>query len=148
MKYIAAVNRGDMYTAQQMVEEAAARAGYRIRAYHWTETEFTTFDKKTQGGNYPGFSEGLFFFTNKKRTAKVEDITSTTPAFEHGIPGDVSTGTVSHNQQGDNGQTGQSGVRHSVTELDQAYMAAVERGMGTQQNGIRFVHGESRKPYC
>ena len=126
--YMSAVERGDMETADRMVEEAAAKAGYTIRAYHGTEPEFTTFDKKTQGGNYPGFSEGLFFFTNRKRTTKVEDITSTTPAFEHGIPGDVSTGSVSHNQQGDNSQSGQSSVRNSIDEADREYMAAVERG--------------------
>ena len=44
LKYIAAVNRGDMYTAQQMVEEAAEKAGYTMRVYHGTPTGgFTTF---------------------------------------------------------------------------------------------------------
>lgn len=35
-KYLEAVKSGDMETAQRMVEEAAERGGYTIRAYHGT----------------------------------------------------------------------------------------------------------------
>ena len=42
--YLAAVQRGDMTTAQRMVDEAAAARGYTLRAYHGTPTAgFTVF---------------------------------------------------------------------------------------------------------
>ena len=45
-QYLDAVQRGDMSTAKQMVQEAAWVAGYRIPVYHFTESEepFTSFD--------------------------------------------------------------------------------------------------------
>jgi hypothetical protein len=44
--YLAAVERGDMDTAQRMVDEAANAAGYRIKGYHGTPNEkFTKFRK-------------------------------------------------------------------------------------------------------
>lgn len=41
--YMAAVNSGDMETAQRMVDEAAKAAGYTIEAYHGTTEEFNEF---------------------------------------------------------------------------------------------------------
>jgi hypothetical protein len=43
--YLAAVERGDMETAQRMVDEAAGAAGYDVAAYHGTagKNEFTEF---------------------------------------------------------------------------------------------------------
>lgn len=38
-RYMDAVNSGDMETAQQMVDEAAAAAGYTIKAYHGTTNQ-------------------------------------------------------------------------------------------------------------
>ena len=42
--YLDAVKRGDLQTAQRMVDEAAKKAGYTIEAYHGTQAEFTVFD--------------------------------------------------------------------------------------------------------
>ena len=42
--YLDAVRKGDMETAQRMVDEAARRTGYVFRGYHGTPTgEFTVF---------------------------------------------------------------------------------------------------------
>lgn len=41
--YLAAVERGDMETAQKMVDEAARKAGYTIHAYHGTQADFNVF---------------------------------------------------------------------------------------------------------
>lgn len=47
-EYLAAVERGDMETAQRMVDEAAARAGYTIKAYHGTTAKrFNEFNKNS-----------------------------------------------------------------------------------------------------
>jgi hypothetical protein len=43
-EYMAAVERGDMTTAQRMVDEAAKAAGYTIPVYHFTDETFTAFD--------------------------------------------------------------------------------------------------------
>lgn len=49
--YMAAVNSGDMETAQRMVDEAAKAAGYTEKAYHGTDAfGFTEFDME-QGQN-------------------------------------------------------------------------------------------------
>jgi hypothetical protein len=48
---MAAVERGDMETAQRMVDEAAKAAGYTIPVYHFTDESFTAFDvQKGQAG--------------------------------------------------------------------------------------------------
>ena len=47
-KYLDAVNRGDMETAQRMVDEAANVEGFKTKAYHKTWDSFTEF---IQGGN-------------------------------------------------------------------------------------------------
>lgn len=62
--YMEAVKRGDMKTAQKMVDEAAKKAGYTIKAYHGTSADFTVFDKdylgsSTRGG--AGTQYGFFF---------------------------------------------------------------------------------------
>ena len=59
-KYMAAVNSGDMKTAQKMVDEAAADAGWRPRhTYHGTRAYgFTVFDKSkadVEGNSGAGF---------------------------------------------------------------------------------------------
>lgn len=43
-EYMAAVERGDMATAQRMVDEAARANGYTIPVYHFTDETFTSFD--------------------------------------------------------------------------------------------------------
>lgn len=62
--YLDAVYRGDMETAQRMVDEAAKAAGYTTKAYHGTRSEFTKFDIVRSGANYDGWSQfgkGLYF---------------------------------------------------------------------------------------
>ena len=56
--YLDAVNRGDMETAQRMVDEAAMAAGYDTKAYHGTPNGgFTVFGgKKTRNGAPPAGS--------------------------------------------------------------------------------------------
>lgn len=64
--YLDAVNRGDMVTAQRMVDEAAKEAGYTIKAYHGTRNSFTVFDHSRIGNNYKGWSKygnGFYFAT-------------------------------------------------------------------------------------
>ncbi len=55
--YFNAINRGDMETAQKMVENAAKRAGYITIAYHGTNAEFYVFDK----GKFGLFDNGSKF---------------------------------------------------------------------------------------
>ena len=42
-EYLSAVERGDMETAQKMVDEAAKEAGYTVKAYHGTREDFNEF---------------------------------------------------------------------------------------------------------
>lgn len=65
--YLAAVDRGDMETAQKMVDEAAKRAGYKKETYHGTEHIFTVFQE--YGGNEIGYHVG----TKKAAESRVKD---------------------------------------------------------------------------
>ena len=65
-EYLAAVERGDMETAQQMVDEAAKRAGYASpKVYHGTDEQFNQFDINKVGSNFGLDTYGFFFTTNK-----------------------------------------------------------------------------------
>lgn len=66
--YMAAVESGDMETAQRMVDEAARAAGYITEAYHGTVADFTVFDKGMQGKGIDQYGAG-FYFANKRETA-------------------------------------------------------------------------------
>lgn len=70
--YMAAVDRGDMETAQKMVDEAAKQAGYTIKAYHGTPNKFNVFLKSRIGSttDYGWFGRG-FYFTTEKDVADV-----------------------------------------------------------------------------
>ncbi|MBR1534408.1 MAG: hypothetical protein IJ639_08585 [Ruminococcus sp.] len=67
--YLSAVNRGDMETAQRMVDEAAERAfadskirgedGKLVKVYHGTDADFTVFDRTMGRSNMD--IQGLFF---------------------------------------------------------------------------------------
>lgn len=48
-EYMDAVERGDMETAQRMVDQAAKAAGYTERLYHQTDAEFTVFEPRHKG---------------------------------------------------------------------------------------------------
>ena len=69
--YLAAVERGDMVTAQKMVDEAAKEAGYTVKAHHGTRAEFTVFSKDAIGSGATLFaSQGKgFYFAADKATA-------------------------------------------------------------------------------
>lgn len=63
--YMDAVKRGDMDTAQKMVDEAAKAAGYDVKGFHATNADFTVFDiEKTSDINFHG--RGIYF-TNSQR---------------------------------------------------------------------------------
>ena len=56
-EYLSAVNRGDMETAQKMVDEAAKKAGDTERVFHGTRSgEFYVFDENRIGDNYGGYN--------------------------------------------------------------------------------------------
>ena len=66
--YLAAVERGDMETAQRMVDEAAKKAGYTVKAYHGTPINgIRVFDNKKIGSTTDEglFGNGFYFSTNK-----------------------------------------------------------------------------------
>ena len=54
-EYLDAVNRGDMETAQRLVDMRAAENGYSKKLYHQTGADFTTFNTENQqAGKYDG----------------------------------------------------------------------------------------------
>ena len=70
--YMDAVARGDMETAQKMVDETVKNAGYTIRAYHGTNALFNVFDSGMLGSkNFMATSAYKGFFASKsKETAE------------------------------------------------------------------------------
>jgi len=64
--YAATVERGDMETAQKMVDEAAKAAGYTVKAWHQTARDFTVFNTNNPGAalNDSETPNGIFFKTN------------------------------------------------------------------------------------
>ena len=70
--YMAAVERGDMETAQRMVDEAAKDAGFNEIGTHGLsegQLEGDTFDKQRLGSNTGAKSASLGFFFGSKMTA-------------------------------------------------------------------------------
>ena len=69
--YLDAVERGDLDTAQQMVDEAAKAAGYDVGPVkHGTATKFTKFDSKFGGKITEAISaKSAFFLTDDDKTA-------------------------------------------------------------------------------
>ena len=55
-EYDKAVKSGDTETAQRLVDEAAKNAGYTVKAYHGTKSNFNVFDANRTGENYSGWS--------------------------------------------------------------------------------------------
>lgn len=64
--YMAAVNRGDMVTAQRMVDEAAKKAGYTVKGYHGSHNSFTVFDEG-KSGLYGGIESKIGFWFGATR---------------------------------------------------------------------------------
>lgn len=62
--YMDAVNSGDTETAQKMVDEAAKKAGFTIKAYHGTNADFTVFDKNRVGKGIDQYGAGFYFASN------------------------------------------------------------------------------------
>ena len=66
--YLAAAERGDMATAQRMVDEAASAQGYTVEAFHGTpEGGFTEFNESPSGlffTNKPSVAQGYTYFRN------------------------------------------------------------------------------------
>lgn len=65
--YDDAVSRGDEAMAGKLVEEAAKRAGYTVRAYHGSQSKFTVFDKKKARSS--GAKGSGFYFSNSSSHA-------------------------------------------------------------------------------
>ena len=65
--YISAVNRGDMETAQRMVDEAAKEAGYTVKAYHGTDNNFSVFNRNKIMSNTGKafYGTGFYFSTSE-----------------------------------------------------------------------------------
>ena len=55
---------------QKMVDAAATRAGFSIKAFHGTTEEFTTFDTSLRNLDTARYGEGLIFFTDNPELAK------------------------------------------------------------------------------
>ena len=59
--YMKAVNSGDMDTAARMVEDAAKKSGYTLKATHRTNADFNVFDKtKRSGKNGKTLGDGFY----------------------------------------------------------------------------------------
>ena len=70
--YMDAVNRGDMETAQRLVDEAAKANGYIISGYHGTDIRFTVFDReKTSTSN--DFGKGFYFTSSQVEAQKYQN---------------------------------------------------------------------------
>ncbi len=71
-EYMSAVKTGNTAKAQEMVDAAAKRAGYTIRAYHGTNAEFNVFSYEKLGSkNFMASSAHMGFFAAKsKETAE------------------------------------------------------------------------------
>ena len=71
--YLAAVARGDIATAQRMVDEAAKKAGYTENAHHGSDEDFTEFEvQKTAFGYF--FSpdrDAADYYTGTKDDGKI-----------------------------------------------------------------------------
>ncbi len=61
VEYLKAVKQNDMKTAQRMVDEAAKRAGYTIKAFHGTNSRFNKIDFKKG-------AQGLFWFSSDRQS--------------------------------------------------------------------------------
>lgn len=45
-----AVDKENFAAAQELVDEAAKKAGYTVKTYHWTGAEFNIFSENKVGG--------------------------------------------------------------------------------------------------
>lgn len=68
--YMDAVERGDTDTAQKMVDEAAKKAGYNVKAYHGSKNTFTVFSEALRGTNQTTEAGKKYFFAGDRETAE------------------------------------------------------------------------------
>jgi hypothetical protein len=83
-EYISALERGDMDAAQAMVDKAAKKAGYTVKAYHGTKATFTVFDKsKIRSGAtlWASQGDGFYFTENKDVANKYSKVGKVVDAF-------------------------------------------------------------------
>lgn len=84
--YMAAVEAGDMKKAQEMVDQAAERAGYKYKGYHGTIDNFNVFSKELQGRNWDGDSrlgKGFYFAFDEHTAQEWTEGTRVVSAFLH-----------------------------------------------------------------
>ena len=62
--YMAALDKGDIVTAQKLVDKAANDAGYTQKAYHGTGADFNIFSEEKIGGRNV-WGKGFYFGTGK-----------------------------------------------------------------------------------
>ena len=62
--YLESVERGDMETAQRLVDEAAKNAGYTVKGYHGTGADFNIFSEENIGKRNV-WGKGFYFGTSK-----------------------------------------------------------------------------------
>ena len=67
--YMSAIKRNDMKAAQRMVDEAAKKAGYDVKAYHGSKNIFTVFDEAKRGSNTKTETSKRWFFAADEKTA-------------------------------------------------------------------------------
>lgn len=70
--YLNAVQRGDLITAQKMVDYMAKKKGYMIKAYHGSPNKFYVFDPLRGGERTNANSAKLGFFTSDSMDVAVQ----------------------------------------------------------------------------
>lgn len=68
--YFEFIKNGNRDAAKKMVNEAAKKAGYSVKAYHGTKGTFTVFMQGHENRYDTGYLGSGFYFTDKKETAK------------------------------------------------------------------------------
>jgi len=68
--YMKAAKKGDTKGAQLLVNAASRKAGYKIKAYHWTENEFNVFDTD------PNWQLGAHFGTKDAASSRRSKVVS------------------------------------------------------------------------
>jgi len=64
--YLEAAKNKDTEKAQEIIDQVAKEAGYTIKAYHGTNSDFFTFDKNRIGQGIDQFGAGFYFATDEK----------------------------------------------------------------------------------
>lgn len=113
--YLAAVEAGDMETAQRMVDAAAEAAGYTIRGEHGRVSKFTIFDrnKANPEGNW---GQG-FYFSNNEEDVEENYATVDGPDIEAKIEREVEkrVGIAEMNEEfNEDGEVDEFAIREEV----------------------------------